>query len=97
MAIQVYLVDRDGDRVERVGPVVNWDDGKLTGDPDMVAALETAARDYDGVRLGMPEGPNGTRHHLKYPYQFMDLCYRVFGESFDMAGLDPVERVEGAH
>lgn len=59
---------------------VTWTDGKLSGDPGAVAAIEWMAAGYDGMAIRPPGGvgPTTRHRHLRSPYTARWLMLQAF-------------------
>lgn len=52
---------------------VTWEDGKLSGDSDLVGIIEATARRLDGTYVGPPAFEYTRTEHLRSPYSAIEI------------------------
>ena len=69
---------------------VTWDNGKISGDPFLVAVLTTEAKVREGTSVGPPGNVNVFTNHLQSGLSTFELLRDVFGEeNVEMSGEFP--------
>jgi len=59
---------------------IRWVNGRVEGDPLLVAHVQSLAISLEGHWVGRPMCPGSTHHHLAHPFSVVALFYEAFDQ-----------------